>query len=94
MFRPSQAFHSIGYSVHNKQSAAEWFNRHNKRTYYNNNRSSPLTRSNSTLTKSSGSRKPDETVEKGLPSEDQLNHVYTRLGEDVSLSIVFFILKH
>ncbi|XP_025406563.1 uncharacterized protein C6orf136 homolog isoform X3 [Sipha flava] len=52
-------------------------NKHNNRI--------PLTRSNSILTKSSGSRKPDELVEKGLPNADQLNHVYTRLGEDLPL---------
>jgi hypothetical protein len=95
MFRPSQSLFSIGYSVHNKQyvtAAVERFNRHDKHTYYSNNRI-PLTRSNSILTKSSGSRKPDELVEKGLPNADQLNHVYTRLGEDVSLSIALFLLK-
>lgn len=100
VFRPSQPLYSIGHSLQNNQSVAaavQWFSRHDRCTYLSSDRntSPPTTRSNSTLTKSHGSTDSDQPVEKGLPTAAQLDHVFNRLGEDVSsLSTAFFSLKH
>jgi len=59
--------------------AVEWFNRH----------TNPKTDvCHSTALKQDNPTKSDENISsadsKGLPSVDQLEHVYNRLGEDVS----------
>lgn len=87
LFRQSQPLPDyIVRPVKNKQSsemAVEWFN-----SGFNRHTNPKTDVCHSTALKQDSPTKSDENISssdsKGLPSVDQLEHVYNRLGEDVS----------
>jgi len=87
LFRQSQPLLDyIVQPVKNKQSAesaVEWFS-----SGFNRHTNPKIDVCNSTALKQDNPTKSDKNINpsesKGLPSVDQLEHVYNRLGEDVS----------
>lgn len=81
--------------VKNKQSTKEaiaWFNRQTNLK----NSVRPLTNVNSTTSKLDNSTMSNENSiksdSKGLPNAEQLDHVYNKLGEDVSNQLSILVL--
>lgn len=76
-------------------AAVEWFNGHGRRTVKERS-VFPLTNLNSTMTKPDISNKSDTSCSnkvpksEGLPSAEQLENMFNKLGEDVSFSCRLF----